>query len=121
MKKRSGRGRPGAESASIAGDLMLAPMVALMRLPLMATETQRAAAWRTETNGAVSEKLAAVAEGVDGRADFGDAIGAQLLAGDFRGPRAVPAVGRRHGAFDRGGAEAGEPAGQGEFQAAVWD
>jgi hypothetical protein len=63
MKKRSGRGLSGARPASIAGDLMLAPMVALMRLPLMATETQRAAAWRTETNGAVSEKLAAVAEG----------------------------------------------------------
>jgi hypothetical protein len=64
MKKRSGRGLSGARPASIAGDLMLAPMVALMRLPLMATETQRAAAWRTETNGAVSEKLAAIAEGV---------------------------------------------------------
>ena len=63
MKNRSRRVRPGAETASIAGDLMLAPMVALMRLPLMATETQRAAAWRTETNGAVSEKLAAIAEG----------------------------------------------------------
>jgi hypothetical protein len=61
MKKRSGRS--GAEPASIAGDLMLAPIVALMRLPLMATETGRGAAWRTETNGAVSEKLAAVAEG----------------------------------------------------------
>jgi hypothetical protein len=61
MKKRSGPS--GAEPASIAGDLMLAPMVALMRLPLMATETGRGAAWGTETNGAVSEKLAAVAEG----------------------------------------------------------
>ena len=56
--------RPGADTASIAGDLMLAPMVALMRLPLMATETQHGTALRTETNRAVSEKLAAVAEGV---------------------------------------------------------
>jgi hypothetical protein len=64
MKKRSARGLSGAgPAASIVGDLMLAPMVALMRLPLMATETQRAAVWRTETNGAVSEKLAAIAEG----------------------------------------------------------
>ena len=62
MKKRFGPGF-GAGPASVAGDLMLAPMVALMRLPLMATETQHSAAWRTETNGAVSEKLAAVAEG----------------------------------------------------------
>ena len=67
MKKRSGRNRSGAEQASIASDLMLAPMVALMRLPLMATETGRGAAWRTETNGAVSEKLAAVAEGAAAR------------------------------------------------------
>jgi hypothetical protein len=64
MKKRSVRVRPGAETASIVGDLMLAPMVALMRLPLMATETQHGAALRTETNRAVSEKLAAVAEGL---------------------------------------------------------
>ena len=63
MKKHSIRVRPGAETASIAGDLMLAPMVALMRLPLMATETQYGAL-PTETNRAVSEKLAAVAEGV---------------------------------------------------------
>ena len=64
MKKRSGRGRSGASSAAIAADLMLAPMVALMRLPVMATETQHGAALRTETKRAVSEKLAAVAEGV---------------------------------------------------------
>jgi hypothetical protein len=64
MSKHSSRVRPGAETASIAGDLMLAPMVALMRLPLMATETQHGAALGTETNRAVSEKLAAVAEGV---------------------------------------------------------
>ena len=80
MKKRSVRVRPGAETASIAGDLMLAPMVALMRLPLMATETQHGAALRTETNRAVSEKLAAVAEGADVRADIRDAVGAALLA-----------------------------------------
>ena len=53
-----------AESASIAGDLMLAPMVALMRLPLMATEAQGGAGLRTETNRAVSEKMAAAAEGM---------------------------------------------------------
>ena len=53
-----------AESASIAGDLMLAPMVALMRLPLMATEAQGSAGWKTETNRAVSEKLAAATEGM---------------------------------------------------------
>ena len=64
MQNRSRRLRPGADTASIAGDLMLAPMVALMRLPLMATETQHGTALRTETNRAVSEKLAAVAEGV---------------------------------------------------------
>ena len=64
MKKRSGRSRSGAESASIAGDLMLAPMVALMRLPLMATETQtRRRRGGRKPHGAVSEKLAAVAEG----------------------------------------------------------
>ena len=64
MKKRSGRGRLGAETAAIAADLMLAPMVALMRLPVMATETQHGSALRTETNRAVSEMLAAVTEGL---------------------------------------------------------
>jgi len=53
-----------AEAASIAGDLMLAPMVAMMRLPLMATEAQGSARLRTETNRAVSEKMAAAAEGM---------------------------------------------------------
>jgi len=53
-----------AEAASIAGDLMLAPMVAMMRLPLIATEAQGNARLRTETNRAVSEKVAAAAEGM---------------------------------------------------------
>jgi hypothetical protein len=53
-----------AEAAAIAGDLMLAPMVAMMRLPLMATEAQGSAGLRRETNRAVSEKMAATAEGI---------------------------------------------------------
>ena len=49
--------------ASIAGDLMLAPMVAFMRLPLMAAEARNTGAWATESALAVNEKAAAVAEG----------------------------------------------------------
>ena len=51
------------ESTSIAGDLMLAPMVALMRLPLMAADTQSGRPWATETARAVKEKTAAMADG----------------------------------------------------------
>jgi hypothetical protein len=53
-----------ADAASIAGGLMLAPMVAVMRLPLMATEAQGSARLRTETSRAISEKMTAAAEGM---------------------------------------------------------
>lgn len=56
--------RKTVRQASIATDLMLAPMVALMRLPLMAAEAGSGKARRLETELAVSEKTAAVAEGV---------------------------------------------------------
>jgi len=52
------------QSVSIAGDLMLAPMVALMRLPLMATDAGSGARAGTETARAVSEKTTAMAEGI---------------------------------------------------------
>ena len=71
---------------------MLAPMVALMRLPLMAAETRDAAQpGRTETKRAVTEKMAAMAEGAC-RADVADAVGVALLAGDLVRPDAVAAV-----------------------------
>lgn len=46
------------------GDLMLAPMVVMMRLPLMVAEAHRGASWGTETARAVTEKTAALAEGM---------------------------------------------------------
>ena len=51
------------DTVSIAGDLMLAPMVALMRLPLMACEARRPG-WGMESTRAISEKTAAMAEGM---------------------------------------------------------
>ena len=60
MRKRKAGGLP----ASIVGDLMLAPMVALMRLPLMAADAGSGRASGTETARALSEKTAAMAEGV---------------------------------------------------------
>ncbi len=56
--------KTGRQSASIADDLMLAPMVALMRLPLMAADASSGRTSGTETELAVSEKTKAIAEGV---------------------------------------------------------
>ena len=52
------------QSTSIAGDLMLAPMVALMRLPLMAADASSGRTSGSETELAVSEKANAITEGV---------------------------------------------------------
>jgi len=62
MTKRQ-RTRQSRETSLIAGNLMLAPMVAWMRLPLMAADAQSGKSWGTETALAVSEKTAALAEG----------------------------------------------------------
>lgn len=48
----------------IAADLMLAPAVVMFRLPLMVAEAGGGDPWRSETTRAVTEKAAAVAEGV---------------------------------------------------------
>ncbi|KAA3449386.1 hypothetical protein C7I87_17480 [Mesorhizobium sp. SARCC-RB16n] len=61
---RTGKSRRGREAAAIGGDLMLAPMVAMMRLPLMAIEAGSDQPWRTETARAVNEKTVALAEGI---------------------------------------------------------
>lgn len=51
-------------SQTIVGDLMLAPMVAAMRMPMLAAEAQRLYPWRTESMRAVMEKIAATGEGI---------------------------------------------------------
>jgi 6-phosphogluconate dehydrogenase len=43
---------------------MLAPMVALMRLPLMAAEAGNTGKWAAESALAINEKVTAVAEGM---------------------------------------------------------
>lgn len=48
---------------AIAGNLMLAPMVIALRVPLMATEAQSSSPIRVETTRAIMEKTSAVAEG----------------------------------------------------------
>lgn len=50
--------------AILAADLMLVPMVATMRLPLMLTEKRASDVMGSETLKAVTEKAAAFAEGV---------------------------------------------------------
>jgi hypothetical protein len=47
--RKTGKGRQAQEAASVGGDLMLAPMVAMMRLPLMAMDAQSNRPWSTET------------------------------------------------------------------------
>lgn len=56
--------RRGKDAAAIAGDLMLAPMVVAMRLPMMAAESQTFAPWSGESMKAVTEKYTALSEGV---------------------------------------------------------
>jgi uncharacterized membrane protein YjjB (DUF3815 family) len=62
MKSRSSRAK--RQTATIAGNLMLAPMVAAMRLPTMLNEDRSANPWGTETLRAITEKNAALAEGM---------------------------------------------------------
>lgn len=50
--------------AILAADLMLVPMVATMRLPLMLTESRGSGGVGAETLKAVTEKTAAFSEGV---------------------------------------------------------
>jgi hypothetical protein len=56
------RARQPAGTKAVA-DLMLAPAVVMLRLPVMAAEAS-GLGWRDESVRAVSEKVAAVAEGV---------------------------------------------------------
>lgn len=57
------RRKVSRETSVIAAALMLAPMVASMRLPLMAADTQRSTLAGTETMLALTEKATALAEG----------------------------------------------------------
>ena len=49
---------------ALDGNFMLAPMVAMMRLPIMAGEAGSRTPWSGETARAVSEKAVATAEGL---------------------------------------------------------
>lgn len=51
------------EAVAIGNNLMLAPLVAMMRLPLMAADAQNGRSWSPETARAMSEKTMAMAEG----------------------------------------------------------
>lgn len=61
MARRKSRSRRA--TASLAGNLMLAPAVVALRVPLLAMEAQGANPWRVETMRAVTEKTAAAIEG----------------------------------------------------------
>jgi len=60
---KTSKSRRALEAAAIGQDLMLAPLVAMMRLPLMAADAQNGRSWSPETARAVQEKATAVAEG----------------------------------------------------------
>lgn len=52
------------QSGALAANLMLAPAVVAMRMPLLMAETLAVNPWRVETVRAVSEKAGAMAEGM---------------------------------------------------------
>lgn len=58
---RTTKSQRALDAVAIGNDLMLAPLVAMMRLPLMAAENGQA--YSPETARAVQEKATAVAEG----------------------------------------------------------
>jgi hypothetical protein len=62
MARKTSRSRRAA--TSLTGNLMLAPAVAALRVPLLAIEAGEANPWRVETMRAVTEKTAAAVEGV---------------------------------------------------------
>ncbi len=62
--KRNRLLRASRQSTAIAGGLMLAPMVMAMRLPVMATEARNGKMLKGESMSAVTEKTAAMAEGM---------------------------------------------------------
>jgi hypothetical protein len=51
-------------AAAMANPFMLAPMVAMMRMPIMAQEAGRQTPWRGETGRAVAEKALAAVDGI---------------------------------------------------------
>jgi len=55
--------RRNRNNAALAGNLMLSPLVASLRMPLMLKEASGVGGMGTETLRAVSEKSAAMAEG----------------------------------------------------------
>ncbi|MBZ9742520.1 MULTISPECIES: hypothetical protein [unclassified Mesorhizobium] len=61
--RKTGKSRRVQEAASLGADLMLAPLVVMMRLPLMAMEARSGEPWSAETAMAVREKTVAMAEG----------------------------------------------------------
>lgn len=63
MKNRRSS-RASRQSAAVAANLMLAPLVVAMRLPLLAGASRNANPWGGETALAFAEKTSAVAEGM---------------------------------------------------------
>jgi hypothetical protein len=61
--KRGAR-RSDRSAGALTASLMLAPAVMALRTPLLMAEAADANPWRVETSRAVSEKLAAAAEGM---------------------------------------------------------
>jgi hypothetical protein len=64
MAVKRGSRRSDRAAGALAGSLMLAPAVMALRAPLLAAEAGGLDPWRMETARAVSEKMAAAAEGM---------------------------------------------------------
>jgi hypothetical protein len=88
---------------------MLAPVVALMRLPLIAAEARNSGKWAAESALAVNEKMAAMAEGAFAAHMSLLGSASQLARGACRQDAGRPQR-RCRRAFARCGHGAGQPA-----------
>ena len=61
--RKTGKARRARKAAGIGGDLMLAPLVMTMRIPLMVMEAQSNRPFGTETVRSISEKTEAMTQG----------------------------------------------------------
>lgn len=62
--RKSRKSITARRAATTGSAFMLAPMVAMMRLPILAEEASRHTPWQGETGRAVSEKALAVVDGI---------------------------------------------------------
>jgi hypothetical protein len=62
--RKSGKAIAAHRAVQTGSAFMMAPMVAMMRLPILAEEASRQTPWRGETGRAVAEKALATVDGI---------------------------------------------------------